>query len=260
MLTLIRQEFYKLGKRKTTFILPVVVMIFMLIAAIMTKQLVKEANTPIDGTAIFTQLFSATTWIVYLMIFAGSTLITQEFEYGTIKNLLYRQYSRGQVLLSKWITLLILNVFYFVISTIFAIILKVIFFPSIKFNSMIDNHSVVNELWLSIVGAFITTWLVLSLVVMMSTLFKNSAVSVTFGVVFYIATSAMGMFEIMAIERWDWIKWSPLNMMNLKTQIIMPELHHVTHLQTNTMLWMTLVYVVAFLSIGYFAFTRRKNY
>lgn len=37
------------------------------------------------------------------MIAACSSIIAMEFQYGTIKELLYRKYYRGQILISKWI-------------------------------------------------------------------------------------------------------------------------------------------------------------
>lgn len=262
MITLINQEFFKLGKRKTTWILPVIALLIMTLAAIMSKRIADTAiGQHIDNTGLFIDLFTGTTWVMYLMIFAGSTLVTQEFEFGTIKNLLYRKYSRGQILVSKWLTLLALNLSYFVIIFVYALILKMTLFPKIKLTAIsYSNHLLVENVLLTILGTFLTTWLVLSLVVMISTLFKNSAVAVSFGIVFYFGATAAGMFQVFAIERWHWMRWNPLNMMNLQNQISVPEMQQGTLLDIPSMLIATMIYIIIFLAVGYYAFTKRKNY
>ena len=74
------------------------------------------------------QLFSATSWIVFIMIAAASTIISMEAQYGTLKNLLYRKYSRGEILVSKWITLVIYSVYLYLLAIIVTVLMKLILF------------------------------------------------------------------------------------------------------------------------------------
>ncbi|MQS88840.1 ABC transporter permease [Lactobacillus salsicarnum] len=257
--TLIKQELYKISKRKTTYILPIITIVFMFLAAIMIKNVSESGDTAIDSAAYFVDLYSGLTWVVYLMIFAGSTIITQEFEFGTIKNLLYRKYSRTEILISKWMTLLIMNICYFVMTIIVSVFLKFIFYSDVTFDMTINNHSLFSAMLMNVLGNFLVTWIVLSLVLMISTLFKNSAVSVSVGIVFYFGASVLSMFQTLAIQKWDWLKWNPLNMLNVGRQVQSPEMHQMTQLSTNSMIIASFVYIIIFLAIGYYAFRSRKN-
>ncbi|RIM60914.1 ABC transporter permease, partial [Staphylococcus xylosus] len=63
-------------------------------------------------------------WIFFLMIIQASTIITMEFHYGTIKNLLYRNYSRTSIIISKIISLVIYSLIIFAISIVISLILN----------------------------------------------------------------------------------------------------------------------------------------
>ncbi|HBK5801642.1 TPA: ABC transporter permease, partial [Enterococcus faecium] len=103
MTLLVKQELFKLIKKKSTAVLSVLLVVLL----IGTALLAKKYTTIIDPVEMTAQLFSATSWIVFIMIAAASTIISMEAQYGTLKNLLYRKYSRGEILVSKWITLVI---------------------------------------------------------------------------------------------------------------------------------------------------------
>ena len=61
------------------------------------------------------------------MIIQASTIISMEFHYGTIKNLLYRNYSRTSIIVSKFITLLIYSLIIFLVFIIISLLLHLIF-------------------------------------------------------------------------------------------------------------------------------------
>ncbi len=57
-----------------------------------------------------------------LLIIQASTIISMEFHYGTIKNLLYREYS-DTIIVGKIITLFIISLIYFIITIIASIVI-----------------------------------------------------------------------------------------------------------------------------------------
>ncbi|HAV0276448.1 TPA: ABC transporter permease, partial [Enterococcus faecium] len=60
-------------------------------------------------------------------------------------------------------------------------------------------------------------------------------------------------------QKWEWIKWNPISMLNLQNQIGNEEImKQLTHLSTNQMLFGNLAYIVLFLALGYLVF-KRKN-
>ncbi|RIM61520.1 ABC transporter permease, partial [Staphylococcus xylosus] len=71
-------------------------------------------------------------WIFFLMIIQASTIITMEFHYGTIKNLLYRNYSRTSIIISKIISLVIYSLIIFAISIVISLILNLTFFSDVN--------------------------------------------------------------------------------------------------------------------------------
>ncbi|WP_176722554.1 ABC transporter permease, partial [Staphylococcus equorum] len=119
MVTLVKQELFKMFKKKSSIIIPILIFILMIGLAVLSE------NYPdiLDSKSLFKQGFSSFSWLFFLMIIQASTIITMEFHYGTIKNLLYRNYSRTSIIISKFITLFIYSLIIFAISMIITVII-----------------------------------------------------------------------------------------------------------------------------------------
>lgn len=157
--TLIKQECFKLFKKKSTFIAPIVFILLMVAQGyIATKY--NEIFTPQES---FTSAYNGFSWFAFLLIIQASTIISMEFHYGTIKNLLYREYSRTTMIVSKIITLFIISLIYFVITIIASIVIGSLFF-----NDLNIFESSGNQLLLVSLGTFVGVWLVLSLTLLLS--------------------------------------------------------------------------------------------
>ena len=101
--TLIKQECFKLFKKKSTFIIPIIIMLLMVVQAIISKNY--------DDIFLHNHLlnrFSGFSWFIFLLIIQA-TIISMEFYHGTIKNLLYRKYTRTSIIISKIITLILFH-------------------------------------------------------------------------------------------------------------------------------------------------------
>ncbi|WP_301009554.1 ABC transporter permease, partial [Ligilactobacillus agilis] len=124
MLTLYRQEIFKLSKRKSPLMAMGILAVFNLLVAIVIKLNGKMFNA--DG--VFAANFLSTWLVALLLIGATATIVTSEFEYNTIKNIIYQAGSRQRVLVSKWLATLTYMVFLYAYMLVLNLFLKLILF------------------------------------------------------------------------------------------------------------------------------------
>lgn len=256
MILLVKQELFKLTKKKSTFISPLLLVVLIIATGVLTKKY----SGAIAPDTMFTSSFSGTSWIVFIMIATSSTIISMESQYGTLKNLLYRKYSRGEILASKWLTLAIYSVFLYIVATVTSIIVKIVLFPSISFTQTLENgQTLLKALMLNILGSYIGLWLILSLVLMLACFINSSGAAISVGIVFYFASSIISDILTAVITKWEWIKWNPVSMLSLQKQLgnekIMEPL---THLSTNQLLIGNVLYIIIFLGLGYVVFNKKN--
>ena len=253
--TLIKQECFKLYKKKSTFIIPIIVILLMVVQAIISKNYddVFSPQSSIESA------FSGFSWFIFLLIIQASTIISMEFYHGTIKNLLYRKYTRTNIIISKIITLVIFSLLYFIISIIVGIILWSIFFNDINLlESKGDELSLLSKMLLTGLGTYVGTWLVLSVTLLISCAMKSPGVSIAVGIVFYFATSILSGILTIIVDKWEWLKWNPISMMNIMVQIIDKEMKKFTKLELHELFIGNIVYIIIFLILVVFVF-KKKN-
>ncbi|EJE04173.1 ABC transporter permease [Staphylococcus epidermidis] len=253
--TLIKQECFKLCKKKSTFIIPIIVILLMVIQAIISKNYddVFSPQSSIESA------FSGFSWFIFLLIIQASTIISMEFYHGTIKNLLYRKYTRTNIIISKIITLVIFSLLYFIISIIVGFILWAIFFNDINLlESKGDELSLLIKMLLTGLGTYVGTWLVLSVTLLISCAMKSPGVSIAVGIVFYFATSILSGILTIIVDKWEWLKWNPISMMNIMVQIIDKEMKKFTKLELHELFIGNIVYIIIFLILVVFVF-KKKN-
>lgn len=253
--TLIKQECFKLCKKKSTFIIPIIVILLMVVQAIISKNYddVFSPQSSIESA------FSGFSWFIFLLIIQASTIISMEFYHGTIKNLLYRKYTRTNIIISKIITLVIFSLLYFIISIIVGFILWAIFFNDINLlESKGDDLSLLSKMLLTGLGTYVGTWLVLSVTLLISCAMKSPGVSIAVGIVFYFATSILSGILTIIIDKWEWLKWNPISMMNIMVQIIDKEMKKFTKLELHELFIGNIVYIIIFLILVVFVF-KKKN-
>lgn len=124
MVFLYKQELFKLIKRRSTFWCLLFLVIQNCGIAVLTNTNAKY----IDAKEMFADDYSSVSFITFVMIAASATIIATEFEYNTIKNIFYQQYSRKQVLISKWLTILTYSLFAYVVLMIVSLLNKFILF------------------------------------------------------------------------------------------------------------------------------------
>lgn len=124
MFTLLRQENRKLMHHRVIQLFIPFIMIFQFIIAIYAAHY-PQLLTPYDAFVNNDYGFIP---LLFLAITIGSTYLTNERQNGTLRALLYRSYSRTQVLVSKWLTILGLMIGLSGFSTLMSLGLKLSFF------------------------------------------------------------------------------------------------------------------------------------
>lgn len=102
-------------------------------------------------------------------------------------------------------------------------------------------------------------WLILNLTLLISCLLKSPGVSIAVGIVFYFASSVISGILFAAINQWEWLKWNPINMMNLSTQVLDNEVFkEMTKLELHELYIGNIIYIIIFLALVIYAF-KKKN-
>ncbi|MCG1272851.1 hypothetical protein AZ886_03820 [Staphylococcus epidermidis] len=253
--TLIKQECFKLCKKKSTFIIPIIIILLMVVQAIISKNYddVFSPQSSIESA------FSGFSWFIFLLIIQASTIISMEFYHGTIKNLLYRKYTRTNIIISKIITLVLFSLLYFIISIVVGFILWAIFFNDINLlESKGDELSLLSKMLLTGLGTYVGTWLVLSVTLLISCAMKSPGVSIAVGIVFYFATSILSGILTIIVDKWEWLKWNPISMMNIMIQIVDKSMKKYTKLELHELFIGNIVYIIIFLILVVLVF-KKKN-
>ena len=256
LLILLKQETYKLLKRPSFTIFWLFLIVFQLAMAIFGKaypQTFQPEN-------LFLNDFYAPVLIVFYIIAVGSTQLSSENQYGTLKALLYRQYSSSKVLVSKWLTLLGCALCFYGSSFVMTFLLKVIFFQN-KFSLtlQVSTHQPIwQAMLMNTVSEFLTLLFLAAFVLLLATLFDNSTPAIIVGISAYFVVSVFNQLMFVLIDQHDWLKWNPVNMLNFGAQLNSPKLSSLTHLGINQMMIGYIAYGSIFLILGLIVFRRRN--
>lgn len=252
---LIKQELFKLFKKSSTWMSLSTLIVVQILFAVLASNNPKVFNPQ----ETFMQGYYGTTLMVFFMIAASSSIITMEFQYGTIKELFYREYSRGKILISKWVVTFIYSVGLILIINITSLIIKFILFPKVNLNAPVgEKYTVLTSTIVVDFANLLTLWLILSLVLLISNLFKNSAAAISVGIIGFFLTNIMSSMLLVLVNKWPWLRWNPLNMLFYPAQIISPNEIHLTKLTSTQLFSGNLLYIAIFLALGYVVFRRRS--
>ncbi|WP_075887918.1 ABC transporter permease [Companilactobacillus crustorum] len=256
MITLIKQESYKIIKQKGFKIFLISLPIFQFIVSIYT---LKFPNLLTNRNA-FSGNFYAFIPIAIYLITIGSTMISYEVQYGTLRALIYRKYSRYKVLSSKFITVFILSIILYFYSNLTSFVIKLVFFNSkIRLSERVSSGKTIFQTWvLTNVSQFLSLWFLMSIVFLLGTMFSSSSPAITSGIIGYFVLAIFNQVFFIFIDKYDWLKWNPLNMLNLGAQIENSKYSSLTHLNMQQISFGYSLYVVLFLCLAFISFRKRK--
>ncbi|MGQ2283211.1 ABC transporter permease subunit [Apilactobacillus kunkeei] len=243
MLTLIRQELYKQLHGKFYIGWGIFILALSLLYGYTAKNNTLDPYSTLFGNGItFTTLA--------LVVFASS-ILTVDFSQNTVKYLFARQFSRGKILISKLVTIVVMYIYLICVSFVSTEISALVF--SVKGNWHF------NDAFLLIGATSLYLFLLLSMVLLISNIFKNSAVATAVGIIFVLVLRTINALISQFTENHSWIKFNPLNFLNVNNQIyygsIIKETTKLSLIQIEVG---SIVWGVIFLLITYVVYNRRN--
>lgn len=166
-----------------------------------------DINKSNDVRGILKSLFSEYgLFIIVMIIMIAGTIVSEEFNKGTIKLLLVKPYSRNKILLAKFITVLIMIVFSIVAVVAMELIVGGIIFgynslsiPVLQYNFTTQNLQTINifaYLGIEIMTQLPKLILLATLAFACGTLFNNSAVAIAIPLLGYMSADMINMLVI----------------------------------------------------------------
>ncbi|TPR14802.1 ABC transporter permease [Apilactobacillus timberlakei] len=247
MLTLLRQEIYKQIHGKFYIGWPIV----MLLASLTAGYFLTSGKGNVDHEAFAFNIFNDNIDLVMIaMIVFASTIMIGDFANNTVKYLFSRQFSRLQIFISKLIVTVFMYIYLIAMSYIFTFITKMIFNRSGDMGMKYINQNTFGIAWLLL--------LLLPMVMLVSNIVKNNGVAIALGIVFFFASSMISGFSILLMRKWEILKFSPFNFLNVYNQFLDHGTKAMTHLSLTTMEIGTVVYALIFTAIAYVIYNHRN--
>ena len=136
----------------------------------------------------------------------AGTIVSEEFNKGTVKLLLVKPYSRNKILLAKFITVLIMIVFSIIAVVLMELIVGGLIFgydslsvPILQYNfttQSLESINIFSYLGIEIITQLPKLILLATLAFSCSTLFTNSAVAIAIPLLGYMSADMINMLVI----------------------------------------------------------------
>lgn len=253
MLTLMKQEYYKAFKQNRLYIWLALSFLFPLaVMGIFKTQRIGEV------VANFGQ---ATVYIVFAGIIITALSVSQEFGFGTIRPLLSRRFSRGQIFASKLLLNLSVYLALFVTAFLGTMLAKVIFVPKVNLQAKLND---MGTGWQVMGQTFVITMLqiifIAALVLLITNLVKSSGAAIGLGVVMIVGTPILTSLSALLIEIAPIMKWNPFNIYLGIAMLELPKtaFKALVHLSQTTVLWVYLIDIVLMYGVAYWIFKKRS--
>ena len=160
-----------------------------------------------DTRGILKDIFSEYgLFIIVMIIMIAGTIVSEEFNKGTIKLLLIKPYSRNKILLSKFITMLIMIVFSIVAVIAMELIVGGIIFgyeslsvPVLEYNfntQTLEQINIFTYLGIEILSQLPMLILLGTLAFAFSAIFTNSALAIIISLLGYMSANMINMLVI----------------------------------------------------------------
>lgn len=145
-------------------------------------------------------------FIIVVIIMIAGTIVSEEFNKGTIKLLLVKPYTRNQILLSKFLTVIIISAFVIVSTILMQILVGGILFgfgsifePVVVYNlsaNAIQEINIFAYLGIQTLTQLPIIILLATLAFAISTIFSNSALAITISLLGYMGASIINQLAI----------------------------------------------------------------
>ncbi len=165
---------------------------------------VEKAN---DLRGILTRFFNEFgLFIIVIIVMIAGTIVSEEFNKGTIKLLLIKPYNRNKILLSKFITVLIITIFAIIVILGMELIVGGIVFgfeslqtPVIVYNfdtNMIQEINIFTYVGTQVIMVLPSIILLATLSFALSTIFTNSPVAIALPLLGYMGVTVINQLAV----------------------------------------------------------------
>jgi ABC-2 type transport system permease protein len=227
MLTLVKNEWIKVTKKMSTWIMLALLVIF----TFGITYIVRLGAPTTKANELFMSLSEMTSFLNLFVVIIAASAVAEEFSRGTIKFLLIRPFSRSQILAAKAINTLLFALLGTLVLFISSFLASNLFlvgespFAATDFNQL-------PAITVALVYAATNMLLILfyiALTLFISAVIRSQSLAVGLGVSMLFGSSIINSIMLFAIEKYDWLKWNPFNFMNIKNSI--PKLLQNTNMQ-----------------------------
>lgn len=194
---LVRNEMMKINSKKTTLSFLIFLAIVVLVVSIPIKVwggTFGENLNYLAFTVLVTEICS--TFIFIYAIVLGCQIIAEEYKDGTIKQLLIRPASRISILMSKYLSVLIMTTAAVLFLRVFAMLIGVIFFTT---QSVPDSPELI-EIFKSMMYSLPGIFFISTLAFFVAVVFKNTSLAISVAVVAHFIGS--GITVLTAKKAW----------------------------------------------------------
>lgn len=235
------QEFFKFRRLR----LPLLGLIFVILAMVYT------ASTQPSITSSIEQQFGGSQWIIIAMIMITAQIFGIEFKNGTLPTVVFKNVRNKNVLISK----VFISILYLFSATL---LMSLTFLGILVFHQRLDLMNVqliVNNIASTIIyGLFI-----ISLISLLTILFRSTAIADLIGMAIVFLGAPINDMLFQSFPNLQvFLKWNPLNMIYISSQLPNDQIMEFSHLTNVEMIIANLVYIFIFFLIDYLLV--RKNY
>ncbi|CAM4157119.1 ABC transporter permease subunit [Listeria booriae] len=271
MMTLIANETRKISLRFSTWLYPIIIMVVILALA----AIFRSVSPDIDNIQFMLSINGISMFLVALFsIVIASSVVASEFSFGTIKLLLIRPYKRWEILLSKYIVVML----YAVALALFTLLITYLIsgvltsfgsltqdvsdiIPTYSENGDILNTGLTAINALSTQLGFFLVELIFSMSIafMVSSLLRSQALAVGIGLFLLFINSIAGGITLMLAEKFEWFKYifvTPLYYINMNSNA-MGSMEINSGLSTGLAIGILAVYYVVFMALSFIFFQKR---
>ncbi|MBC1493408.1 ABC transporter permease subunit [Listeria booriae] len=271
MMALIANETRKISLRFSTWLYPIIIMVVILALA----TIFRSASPDIDNVQFMLSINGISMFLVALFsIVVASSVVASEFSFGTIKLLLVRPYKRWEILLSKYIVVML----YAVALALFTLLITYLIsglltsfgsltqdvsgiIPTYSENGDILNAGLTAINALSTQLGFFLVELIFSMSIafMVSSLLRSQALAVGIGLFLLFINSIAGGITLMLAEKFEWFKYifvTPLYYINMNSNG-MGNTEIDSGLSTGLAIGILAVYYIVFMALSFVFFQKR---
>ncbi|MBC2177132.1 ABC transporter permease subunit [Listeria booriae] len=271
MMALIANETRKISLRFSTWLYPIIIMVVILALA----AIFRSVSPDIDNVQFMLSINGISMFLVALFsIVIASSVVASEFSFGTIKLLLIRPYKRWEILLSKYIVVML----YAVVLALFTLLITYLIsgvltsfgsltqdvsdiIPTYSENGDILNTGLTAINALSTQLGFFLVELIFSMSIafMVSSLLRSQALAVGIGLFLLFINSIAGGITLMLAEKFEWFKYifvTPLYYINMNSNA-MGNTEINSGLSTGLAIGILAVYYIVFMALSFVFFQKR---